>query len=138
MDFLYNLKVKSLNNSPDYIISKLLLNTLYGRFGMNPQMETHFIVANEENLKLNEVKVITNVVDLKKGKELVSFFDTNDWNKETTKKSLNISVPISAAVTACARIHMCKFKTMDNFTLFYSDTDSININKPLDNNYIGS
>jgi DNA polymerase type B, organellar and viral len=138
VDYLYNLKVNSPSKSPDYIISKLLLNTLYGRFGMNPHMETHLIVANEETLKLNEKKVITNVVDLKNGNELVSFFDTLDWNKESKKKSLNISVPISAAVTACARIHMSKFKTMDNFTLYYSDTDSIDINKPLDNKYIGS
>jgi hypothetical protein len=138
VDYLYKLKVNSLKDSPDYIISKLLLNTLYGRFGMNPQMETHLIVASEETLKLNAVRVITNVVDLKNGNELVSFFDTHNWNDKTKKKTLNISVPIAAAVTASARIHMSKFKTMDKFNLFYSDTDSIDIDEPLDNIYIGS
>jgi hypothetical protein len=33
---------------------------------------------------------------------------------------------------------MSEFKTMDDITLFYSDTDSIDINKPLDPKYIGS
>lgn len=116
VDYLYKLKVNSLKDSPDYIISKLLLNTLYGRFGMNPQMETHLIVASEETLKLNAVRVITNVVDLKNGNELVSFFDTHNWDDETKKKSFNISVPIATIVTA--RIYMSKFKTMDKFNLF--------------------
>jgi len=83
---------------------------------MNPQMETHLIVASEETLKLNAVRVITNVVDLKNGNELVSFFDTHNWDDETKKKSLNIFVPIAAAFIA--RIHMSKFKTMDKFNLF--------------------
>lgn len=33
---------------------------------------------------------------------------------------------------------MSEFKTMDDITLFYSDTDSIDINKPLDPKYIGT
>jgi len=132
VEHLYNLKVNSLKDSPDYIISKLLLNTLYLRFGMKPHMETHLIVVSAETLKLNATKVITNVVDLKNGNELISFFDTHNWEDKTKKKTLNISIPIAAAVTACARIHMSKFKTRDNFTLFYSDTDSIDIDEPLD------
>jgi hypothetical protein len=78
VDYLYKLKVNSDKKSPDYIISKLLLNTLYGRFGMDPHMESHLIIASEETLKLNTQRVITNVVDLKNGKELVSFFDDHD------------------------------------------------------------
>ena len=138
VDYLYKLKENSDSKSPDYIIAKLLLNTLYGRFGMNPQMESHLIISNEETLKLNTQRVITNVIDLKNGKELVSFFDNYDWNNETSQKSLNISVAISAAVTACARIHMSIFKTMNDIILYYSDTDSAYVNKRLDPKYIGS
>ena len=42
--FLYELKSNSINNSPGYIICKLLLNSLYGRFGMNPIMENNKII----------------------------------------------------------------------------------------------
>ena len=138
VDYLYKLKDNSPRKSLDYIISKLLLNTLYGRFGMNPHIEKHSIITAEETLKLNDQRVITNVIDLNNGKELVSFFDNYDWNEETEKKNLNISVVISSAVTACARIHMSKFKTMKGVTIYYSDTDSIDIDKPLDPIYIGS
>jgi hypothetical protein len=78
VDYLYKLKVNSPPKSPDYIISKLLLNTLYGRFGMNPHMESHLIVSNEETLELNSQGVVTNVIDLLNGKDLVSFFDDHD------------------------------------------------------------
>jgi hypothetical protein len=49
---------------------------------------------------------------------------------------LKISVPISAAVTAFAIIHMSQFKNRYDFTLFYTDTDSIHINKQLDHKFI--
>ena len=41
VDYLYNLKKSSNKGSPNYIISKLLLNSLYGRLGMNPISEQH-------------------------------------------------------------------------------------------------
>jgi hypothetical protein len=137
VDFLYNIKVNSKKGTPDYIISKLLLNTLYGRFGMDPYMENHIIVNNTDSLQFRANKVITNILDLNNGKELISFFDQKDYEIELKKKSLNISVPIAAAVTASARIHMSQFKTMEGFTLFYTDTDSIDINKPLPSQFIG-
>ena len=135
VDFLYNLKVNSDKNSPDYIISKLLLNSLYGRLGMNPEMENHSIVTNDQALSFHKKYDISNVLDLQNGKELISYF--NNINKESNNK-LNISIPISAAITAYARIHMSQFKTMKNTTLFYTDTDSIDIDKPLDPKFIGS
>jgi hypothetical protein len=138
VDFLYNIKVNSKKGTPDYIISKLLLNTLYGRFGMDPYMENHIIINNKDSLQFRANKIITNILDLNNGKELISFFDSaTDACSELEKKSLNISIPIAAAVTAGARIHMTQFKTMDGITLFYTDTDSIDINKPLPSKFIG-
>lgn len=138
VDFLYELKLNSSKSSPDYIISKLLLNTLYGRFGMDPKIENHMILSNIDSLKVHNQKIITNVIDLHNGKELISFFDDKDWNEETKKKTLNISIAISAAVTAYARIHMSQFKSVNNdYNLYYSDTDSIDINKPLPDKFIG-
>jgi hypothetical protein len=75
VDFLYELKVKSAKDYPDYILSKLLLNSLYGRLGMNPEMENHLIINCAEDLKIFEKYVVSNVLDLNNGKELISFFD---------------------------------------------------------------
>jgi hypothetical protein len=67
--------------------------------------------------------------------DLISYFDNKcdkDWDR-----ILYISIPISAAVTSFARIHMSQIKNRDEFTLFYTDTDSIDINKPLEPKFIG-
>jgi len=137
VDFLYNLKVNSEKGSPNYTISKLLLNSLYGRLGMNPDpdMENHIIISNDEDLKIFSKYNVSNVLDLKKGKELISFFD--DSSEKENFNTLNLSIPIAAAVTASARIHMSQFKTMKDIVLFYSDTDSIDINRELDPKFIG-
>jgi hypothetical protein len=78
VDFLYNLKVNSAKATPDYIIAKLLLNTLYGRFGMNPNCENHLIINSKDSLEFQNNNIITNVVDLQNGRELVSFFEENE------------------------------------------------------------
>lgn len=108
VDFLYNLKVNSQSGSPDYIIAKLLLNSLYGRLGMNPEKENHKIVTNKQSIALLNEYEVTNVIDFKNGKELISFFD--DSSSGEFNSSLNISIPISTAVTAWARVYMSQFK----------------------------
>jgi hypothetical protein len=137
VDFLYDLKVNSPKGTPDYIIAKLLLNSLYGRFGMNPHCENHLIINSKDFLEFQNNNIITNVVDLKNGRELISFFEENEWNEAESKKSLNISVVISSAVTSSARIHMSQFKAMRDITLYYTDTDSIDIDKALPDKYVG-
>jgi hypothetical protein len=52
-------------------------------------------------------------------------------------RPLNISVSIAAAITAYSRIHMSQFKNNPDFKLYYSDTDSIDIDKPLNEKFIG-
>lgn len=133
VDYLYELKKNSLKGSPNYIISKLLLNSLYGRLGMNPFIEHHQIMTNEEAIKLYPKMDVTNILDLKNGKELISFFNLSykpnysnqsfdmEWIQENESDIKNISV-VSAIVTASARIHMSRFKTDKSFTIYYTDT----------------
>jgi len=138
VNFLYNLKEKSKKGSPDYIISKLLLNSLYGRLGMNPVTEQHKILTNEKAIKLYPKIDVTNVLDLKNGKELISFFKQSSFETEDNEFNIkNISVVVSSVVTASSRIYMSKFKTDNRYTIFYSDTDSINIDKKLNPKFIG-
>lgn len=134
VNFLYELKVNSNKNSSDYIISKLLMNSLYGRLGMNPKMENHIIIRTENELEIFNSYIISNVLDLQNGKELISFFES--YRNENRK--LNIFVPVSAAVTAYGRIHMSQFKFMSNHTLYYTDTDSIDIDTELDSKFVSS
>src|ERR1700743_1112794 len=51
-------------------------------------------------------------------------------------ESHNVSIAIASAITAYARIHMTQFKNNPDYNLYYSDTDSIYIDKPLDKSLI--
>ena len=100
-------------------------------------MENHIIVNHKESLSYHKNKIITNVIDLQKDKKLISFFWWGWLVGGIRKKSLNMFVTVAAAVTASARIHMAKFKIMKEIVLFYTDTDSIDINKSLIKKFIG-
>jgi hypothetical protein len=71
--------------------------------------------------------LITDKIEL--GEYFIVFYSKiEDINDES---SHNVSIAIAAAITAYARIHMSQFKNNPNFTLYYSDTDSIYIDRPL-------
>lgn len=53
-------------------------------------------------------------------------------------KIVKSNVAISAAVTAYARIERMKYKTLDGYTIYYSDTDSAFLNKPLPKHLVGN
>jgi hypothetical protein len=135
VDYFYNMKVLSDKNSPHYIIAKLFLNSLYGRLGMDPIKEKHLIVNSSESFHYYDKFCVTNVINLD-NKELISYLDLNSQYEDFYIGS-NVSVPISAAVTAYARIYMHKFKKMNNIIIYYTDTDSIAINKELDKSLVG-
>jgi hypothetical protein len=67
---------------------------------------------------------------------------SDDKNQQTdlygTLETHNVSIGIASAITAYARIHMSQFKNNPDFNLFYSDTDSIYIDKPLPKDLVNS
>jgi hypothetical protein len=96
-----------------------------------------------ENSNLNIESVIEINSQNKKGnKYLISYNNPDnqiitkiDGNKEVH----NINIAIASAVTAYARIHMSQFKnnpTLPN--LYYSDTDSLYFDGPIDASFINS
>src|ERR1700687_1866952 len=100
-----------------YTISKLFLNSLYGSLGMSPYVENLTVIDNikSNEVLLNENYVVTNVVDLQNGKELISYFNKTDIKAiDEGSSNKNISIPIAAAVTAYARIIMSKIKMDKN------------------------
>ena len=146
VESIYNLRLSYPKTDPMNYTAKILLNSLYGRFGMNDEFNILDIV-NKEGLKEIEESnfSIENIVPLMSGKiekYLISYNNPDnqiitkmDGNKETH----NINIAIASAVTAYARIHMSQFKNKPNLpNLYYSDTDSLYFDGPLDSSFINS
>lgn len=63
---------------------------------------------------------ITNILDLKNGKEMISFFKESNDSSDLDYDIKNISVVVSSVVTASARIHMSQFKKDTFFSIFFT------------------
>jgi len=112
VDDLYSIRKKAEPLSVDDVLCKLLLNALYGRFGLNCEKENLSFDSGQEGfIPTREFKY--KGVPLRIGKIPVTL-DT--WTNPA----------IAAWVTSCARVHMmktCYLECADE--LYYTDTDSI-------------
>ena len=136
VDRLYQFRLDYPKSHPLNYIGKLLLNSLYGKFGMIDQFPEIIIFDDTKSLK----NFITNFSD-----DILGGIDLGNktlikYLSEDTKRSSmlygnlethNVNVAIASAITAYARIHMTQFKNNPNFILYYSDTDSAYLDRPL-------
>jgi len=142
VNILYGLRILHPKPDPLNYITKLLLNSLYGRFGMEDSFADFLILDNKSYTKFEKdpKNNLLNVVPLG-DKFLIKHRpldkDINTFLDNATETH-NVSIGIAAAITAYARIHMSQFKNNPNFNLFYSDTDSIYIDRPLPDYMISS
>lgn len=136
---LYSLKSENTQNKPVYLIAKLLLNMLYGRFGMKPDKETSLILSHKEAevyYSDNQIS-ISDILDLGNGNEILRFIETNK-NIENDNFNSNISIAIASAIVAYGRIKINSLKHLDNINVYYSDTDSLVTDKLLPSKYLGN
>ena len=122
------------------MVSKLILNSLYGKFGGKEYNEETAILSHDEVDLLSRAY---NIMEIKKiansDKEIVTYEihpneelcknNNIDYVAELLKldnygqKNRNISVCVASAITAYGRVYMSKFKSLPG--LVYSDTDSL-------------
>jgi len=118
------------------------MNSLYGRFGMDDNFINTTIIPKEDynNFeKLNPNNILD--VQLLGDNYLVSCRDDKvELNTllDNGFEKHNINISIASAITSYARIHMSQFKNNPNYNLYYSDTDSIYIDKELDSVLVNS
>jgi hypothetical protein len=131
---LYEFRLTYDKSHPMNLIAKLLMNSLYGRFGMDFSLENTTIVNNIEiNDLLNSNNPKTgNIIDVEplgKNNFIITqeqpFYANINDKMSSLNHHNNINVGIAAAITALARIYMSKFKNNPLIKLFYTDTDSI-------------
>lgn len=137
---LYSQKENTPKNDPKYLIFKLLLNMLYGRFGMKPDISATYIInsSEAENYYSNQNITINEVIDLGNGQELIKVTKNNQQTDKNDIISPNISIAIASAVVAYGRIKINSLKYLDGIKVFYSDTDSVVTDKPLPIELLGS
>lgn len=153
---LYDKKKKATedNNKVLRKISKLLLNTLYGRMGMREEFFKAKIVHKEDLNKITKLRnwnvmfeyINTDYVLIKCGNFIDSkLLDIIEMKKEEISEvkikpkgrgSLS-SIPIAVAITGNARISISQFKNIPGNPLIYSDTDSAVLPLPLSEEFIG-
>jgi hypothetical protein len=151
----HNLRSTYTKNSPGNTILKLLMNSLYGRFGMKPLLPITKIVSLKE---YNKIQAIYHVLDetvlnkkiiivfIKRPVEeklnlllkfnLITENQYEIFKKESLNQSTFTPVQIASAITAYARIIIHKYKSDLNNEVYYSDTDSIFCKYPIHKRYL--
>lgn len=142
------LKAKEEGNEALSYVYKILMNSLYGRFGINPKSTTSEIHTEEERSKLIQHPTFKDADLLEMDKELADkdYDKGNVWlmtfNVNTESDAAhwnppkNAAVQIAAAITACARIYMYPYISRED--CYYTDTDSVILGKPLPEEMISS
>nr|YP_008474718.1 truncated DNA polymerase [Glomus cerebriforme]AGJ98100.1 truncated DNA polymerase [Glomus cerebriforme] len=133
-------------------LAKLLMNSMYGRFGMHTPEVKHAIVNPQqlddivenylvlEKITLGTLELITYILN----RDLLDF--SEDKETKLLRKYLKgipgqTNVPIAAAVTAYSRMIINEFKLLalsKGLDIFYSDTDSLVVNGVLPPEYCDS
>nr|YP_010852503.1 DNA polymerase [Aureoboletus raphanaceus]WGL38732.1 DNA polymerase [Aureoboletus raphanaceus] len=129
---LYRIKVDAdKNKDPVWrLISKNLMNSLYGRFGMDQYLVNSSVIDKNEIIFKDIIthSEIDDVIELD-DKLLIQYLPKGYKSFSYQEKlDINISIAIASSVTAYSRILMSQYKNNPNFDLFYSDTDSLYVN----------
>jgi hypothetical protein len=125
-------KLKSQVKGGERYVVKLLLNGLYGYFGRKSEGLFVDYTPLGGGASLEEGLTPTRELHSR-----VPLTDNYDLTILSGYKHTPANVAIAAAITAYSRILINQFKVDPNNVCFYSDTDSVFLQKPLDPKWIG-
>lgn len=132
-------------------IAKLLMNSMYGRFGMHTELVKNAFFKREEIEGLSRKYNILQEIPL--GSLILTAYALKDpiimapkGNSKFLKSFLesvpgNTNVAIASAVTAYSRMIINEYKLIalnEKLQIYYSDTDSLVLNGPLPPEYLDS
>jgi len=158
VEHYFNLKKEAEinNNEGKRFLSKLMLNSLSGRFGLKyNNIKIKFVTSSQakelslkyqilENIIIDEendlelIKYTLEPSDVLKDIDQKSYLDLISKKNNTNEDFISRSLPISAMITSYAMIYMHKFLNIPGNECYYSDTDSVILQKPLDSKYVGN
>jgi len=126
---------KSGNEAMAYVY-KILMNSLYGRFGINPKSTTT-VICDEyryKDLIRNSELIFADM--LCENQYIVAYHSNTEKGPDYWNPPKNSAVQLAAAITASARIHMYPYISRED--CYYTDTDSVVLGHPLPNAEIDS
>jgi DNA polymerase family B len=146
---MYNLRLEYEKGHPMNLIAKLLMNSLYGKFGMkleSTEIVTYDTSTSDGELSLRkDIKLygeaINDYINIDKVFYLIirkSSIPLKYDEELDLYHGQDINIAIASAITAGARVHMSYFKNNLDFNLYYTDTDSAVTDKPLPDSMIGN
>jgi hypothetical protein len=102
---------------------------------MTIDLDTHEIIDNDSLIEFLNVYNPNDVIDLENGKTIVMIPSERDELNDKT--NMSVSVGIAASITAYARMHMTPLLQDPSYNVYYTDTDSIVTDKPINEKFIG-
>lgn len=132
--FLHNIRNQYSRSNPMNFLAKILLNSLYGRFGMDDNFDNINVIHKNyyPDFENKYLDFITDKIEL--GDYWIVFYKGEETNENIVTH--NVSIGIAAAITAYSRIHMSYFKNNPKINLYYTDTDSIYTDSDIDESLI--
>lgn len=129
---LYSSRLEAKQNKNEALsyVYKILMNSLYGRFGINPQSTKTEICDKTKRDELLHKDGFLRSDQLTDNSYMVTYhINTGTSSLDEWDPPRNAAVQLSAAITACARIYMYPYISRKD--CLYTDTDSVVLSSPL-------
>lgn len=142
---------KSIGEYSQSAVSKLIMNSLFGRFGMKPIKNIVKLVTKEESDQIHLYHDIVDNISLNNNLEYIKynidindlFYELNGLDKyeelinklDINQNEIETSLPIAIAITAYARMYMNQF--IQKYNCYNTDTDSLFTDTPLPVELVG-
>jgi len=147
------IKAEKEGNNAKRTTAKLLLNSLYGRFGLKYEPYTiDFVDSSEaDQISINHevfdrLSIDNNIEFIKyttAPSEILKELNREEYNKLKNKTDLDgehvvRALTISAMITSYGSIMMNPFLNIPDNPCYYTDTDSLFLKYPLEEKYVGT
>lgn len=122
----FNKKYHAEKKTYQYYFYKLLLNSIYGRFGIKKNKFFTFIENEAQHLYTSRSEEVKHFEFLNDNYILVNS------TKSSRANFYRSYVQIASSITSYARIHLHKYKIKYKNNIYYSDTDSLYLDCKMD------
>lgn len=144
VDYFNKIKSTTPKDNPMYLISKLLMNGLFGKTGQDYRFNESRLVNNDTLLNLIQnktIEIISNTI-IDEDLNFIVLFDKEKYsNNSAIPSSFNGCIAHASEITSAARVEMSlviKYLIDNDYTIYYMDTDSFFIDKPLPDHLVSN